>query len=133
MIKFFSGFVFFGLFFISHFSALGQGASVELEGKWVDKKMQVSYEFKADSSCWFEQAGYPVFIKSYTADVSQDPVWLEFTMSQGAMTINIPAILKVVDENTIWIEQLIPGAEYRSEFSTQDENGNNSVHVLKRE
>lgn len=80
----------------------------QLVGKWVDEERNISYEFEADNTIIFEQQGISVLVTSYTL-TEGNPMQAVFTMEQGAVTMDIPAVIQIVDEETLWIEQFAPG------------------------
>lgn len=90
----------------------------KLEGKWVDEKRKISYNFKSDGSMVFEQNGIPVFVNEVTLEAG-DPFKAQFMMRQGGNSLTIPALIKVVNEETLWIEQFAPG-QTPTTFSNRD-------------
>jgi hypothetical protein len=98
----------------------------ELTGKWVDEQKSVSYEFKSDGTIEFEQNGMSAVVTEYTLEAG-NPMKAKLTMRQGPMSMTIPALIKIVDSETLWIEQFAPGQD-PSEFS----NRPHQIHVLKK-
>lgn len=103
-----------------------QQDSISFEGKWENTRNKISYEFKSNGKVIFEQNGIPVYVNEVTFEAG-DPIKARFTLKQGNMTLIIPALIKVIDEETIWIEQFAPG-ENPTEFSQRD----HMKHVLKK-
>ena len=112
-------------------SLVAFGSDPELLGKWENKKYQVSYLFKADSSIVFEQMGYPVFVDRYSLDTTKKPQLLIMTVKQGPREVQIPALVEFVDAKTIKIEQFAP-YNNPTHFSEEADGGINKVHVLTR-
>lgn len=97
-----------------------QTKTFELTGLWKNETKQHEYHFKADSSMVFTQSGYQAFINSYTVDFTKSPAWLDMTMSVGDRQLVTPALLKIINENEIIIEQFPPGSEHPVEFSDNE-------------
>jgi hypothetical protein len=109
-----------------------QDQSIDLTGKWENTKKDIYYEFKPDSSASFSQSGYPVFINKYSLDLTRDPGWIDFTMEMGPTTLVIEGLIKIIDDNNIWIEQFGPHGAHPTEFSTEEKGNIHKIHVLKR-
>lgn len=103
---------------------------ISIFGEWENKQFQVEYRFTEDGNAYFAQGGFGQNME-YSLDTTKTPIWLDFKMSQGNYTATIPALLKIVDKNTIWIEQFSSSSKHPTEFS---ENGAtvNKKHVLTR-
>jgi len=102
-----------------------------LEGKWVDSELQIEYEFKDNKTVYFSQMGYRVTAK-YKLDKTKSPYWLDFAMETGGQALEMPGLLKIVDENTIWIEQFRPHIVHPKKFSKDSVSRERSIHILKR-
>ena len=108
------------LFFLSVLTAKAQDGSFELTGVWKNEQMKYVYHFKSDSSVFFSQSGYSAFINSYTIDTSKSPIWLDFTMKMGSRQQVIPALLEIVSEDEIIIEQFPPFSNHPVEFTENE-------------
>ena len=120
------------LLFISYGTALSQENTTDLIGFWEDSKNKITYEFKPDSSIMFYQSGQGVFVNSYTLDMTKDPGWIDFTIGNGNRKMVIQSLIKIIDKNTIWIEQGAPVGPHPTAFSNPDESGMVRIHVLYR-
>lgn len=109
-----------------------QDTSFDFTGKWEDKKLNMIYEFNPDGSIMFYQSGNGVLISSYTLDTSYEPAWIDFTIKQGSMMMEIYGLLKIVDAETIWIEQFGPAGDHPTVFSDPEGDGKYKIHVLKK-
>ena len=97
-------------------------------GEWSNDEYKIRYEFKNDSVI-FQQLNN-VINANYTIDTEKTPHHLTLTIRNGAMKMDIPALLECLDANTIVIEQFAP-ATTPTEFSK--EGGlMNRKHTLKR-
>lgn len=101
----------------------------ELIGKWVNEKAQIEYDFQKGNFLIFEQMGYPVAC-NYELDTSLDPIKLTLIFKGPAATIEIPALLKFIDNDTVIIEQFPPN-NGQVDFTPDNQNPL-SKHVLKR-
>lgn len=97
-----------------------QNKTLDLTGIWKNEKKQYEYHFKADSSMVFTQSGYPAFIDSYTVDFTKSPAWLDMTMKVGDRQMVTPALLKIINENEVIIEQFAPSSVHPVEFSDNE-------------
>lgn len=100
-----------------------------LLGDWQDEKNQVSYKFNEDNSCIFDQMGYPMFIENVIINNTKEPIWIDFTLKQGGQELTIPGLLKIIDEDTIWIEQFPPLSKHPVDFSPDETS---KIHRLKK-
>ena len=102
---------------------------IDLKGQWKNEKLDITYQFFSASKGYFIQqiAGTPF---DYTIKTDTEPYRMDMTVKSGAQELLIPALLKVVDENTIWIEQFTPMSNPTA--FTEGEDAKNRVHILKR-
>ncbi|AOW19623.1 hypothetical protein [Urechidicola croceus] len=98
----------------------------DLIGTWEDSRLKITYEFRENGSVFFNQNDTGVFVQEYIIDDSKSPIWIDFQI-QG---MKIPGLLKVIDENTIWIEQFPPYPNHPTKFSEDETMA--SMHILKR-
>ena len=111
------------------FTSFSISQDLDLTGSWEDERLQIVYRFEDDENLYFSQQGYGVFAK-YELESSYEPYRMELIMRNGPQEVRIPALLKVIDENTIWIEQFPPG-HTPVEF-TEGEKAKLLVHKLVR-
>ena len=119
------------VFCLISFSIYSQSIDVNLKGKWVDKEMQVEYNFSNNAKASFSQMGYGMSV-SYNVDFSKFPFWIDFTMQRGSNKVKIPGLLRVINKDTIWIEQFPPYAKHPTEFSEDFKSKARKIHVLVR-
>ncbi len=102
-----------------------------LKGKWIDKQLQVEYEFSNNKNAYFSQMGYgmPVY---YKVDYTQSPFWIDFTLKRAGKEIKIPGLLRVINKDTIWIEQFPPLEKHPTKFSKDFTSRTRKIHVLVR-
>lgn len=98
-------------------SLRAQSKTFDLTGIWINEDIPYEYHFKADSSLVFTQSGFPVFVDSYTVDFTKTPAWLDMTMSIGNRQMVTPALLEIIGENEIIIEQFPPSSNHPTEFT----------------
>ena len=108
------------LFFLGCLTVEAQSTTLDLTGIWKNEQMKYEYHFKSDSSVIFSQSGYSAFINSYTIDTSKSPIWLDFTMKMGSREQVIPALLEIVSEDEIIIEQFPPFSNHPVEFTENE-------------
>lgn len=108
------------LFFLGCLTVEAQSTTFDLTGIWKNEQMRYEYHFKSDSSVIFSQSGYSAFINSYTIDTSKSPIWLDFTMKMGSREQVIPALLEIVSEDEIIIEQFPPFSNHPVEFTENE-------------
>ena len=112
----------------SSFTSLACDCTKLIIGTWANDEYKVRYEFK-DNSVMFQQLT-TVINANYTIDTDKTPHQLTLTIQNGAIKLEIPALLKCVDGNTIIIEQFAP-ATVPTEF-TEDGESMNRKHILTR-
>ncbi len=112
-------------------NAFSQFKEIDLEGKWTDKELQVEYSFSKNAKAYFSQMGYGMSV-SYKVDFSQSPFWIDFTLERAGKEIKIPGLLRVVNKDTIWIEQFPPSSNHPTKFSNDFASRARSIHVLVR-
>ena len=105
------------LFFVGCVTVSAQNDAFDLTGVWKNEQKKYEYHFKSDSSVIFTQSGMSAFINSYTVDTTQSPIWLDFTMKLGSRKQIIPALLEIVSEDEIIIEQFPPYYTHPVEFT----------------
>lgn len=127
-----SSLLFICFFFTFHISGYTQDISLRLNGKWEDENLNMIYELNPDGTIMFYQSGNGVLINSYTLDLSKDPAWIDFTIQMGSQKMVIMSLLKVIDENTIWIEQGSSYGDHPTEFSDPNTEGKYKIHILKK-
>lgn len=108
------------LFFLGCLTVEAQSTTFDLTGIWKNEQMRYEYHFKSDSSVIFSQSGYSAFINSYLIDTSKSPIWLDFTMKLGGRQRVIPALLEIVSEDEIIIEQFPPYSDHPVEFTENE-------------
>lgn len=113
------------------YSAFSQSSEINLKGKWFDKDLQVEYNFSSNTKASFSQMGYGMPV-SYIIDFSKSPFWIDFTLQRGSNKMKMPGLLRVIDKNTIWIEQFPPYAKHPTEFSKDFKSKARKIHVLVR-
>ncbi|WP_347174894.1 hypothetical protein [Polaribacter uvawellassae] len=113
-------------------NAFSQFKEIDLEGKWTDKELQVEYDFSKNAKAYFSQMGYGMSV-SYKVDFSQSPFWIDFTLERAGREIKIPGLLRVIDKDTIWIEQFPPSSNHPVKFSKDFTSRARSIHILVRE
>ena len=113
------------------FTVFSQSNEINLKGKWVDKDLQVEYNFSSNSKASFSQMGYGMPV-SYKVDFSKSPFWIDFTLQRGGNKMKMPGLLRVIDKDTIWIEQFPPYAKHPTEFSKDFKSKARKIHVLVR-
>lgn len=105
------------LFFVGCVTVSAQNDAFDLTGVWKNEQKKYEYHFKSDSSVIFTQSGMSALINSYTVDTTQSPIWLDFTMKLGSREQVIPALLEIVSEDEIIIEQFPPSYTHPVEFT----------------
>lgn len=114
--------------FLGLFSSASLAQDVDLMGTWENEQMSIVYKF-SDDSMYFQQQTFGSWF-DYKMDTSQEPYSLEITLSYAGQVQIIPALLKVVDQDHIWIEQFPPGIEPTG--FTEGELGEKTIHKLTR-
>ena len=117
--------------FLFSFNTFSQLKEIDLKGKWVDKEMQVEYNFSGNSKASFSQMGYGMSV-SYKIDFSKFPYWIDFTLQRGGNKLIMPGLLKVINKDTIWIEQFPPYSKHPTKFSKDFTSRTRKIHVLVR-
>lgn len=105
------------LFFVGCVTVSAQNDAFDLTGVWKNEQLNYEYHFKSDSTVIFTQSGMSAFINSYKVDTTQSPIWLDFTMKLGSRKQIIPALLEIVSEDEIIIEQFPPYYTHPLEFT----------------
>ena len=105
------------LFFVGCVTVSAQNDAFDLTGVWKNEQLNYEYHFKSDSTVIFTQSGMSAFINSYKVDTTQSPIWLDFTMKLGSRKQIIPALLEIVSEDEIIIEQFPPYYTHPVEFT----------------
>lgn len=118
-------------FCLISFSAFCQSSEINLKGKWIDKDLQVEYNFSSSTKASFSQMGYGMPV-SYKVDFSKSPFWIDFTLQRGSNKMKMPGLLRVINKDTIWIEQFPPYAKHPTEFSEDFKSKARKIHVLVR-
>lgn len=113
------------------FSTKAIAQEVNLDGAWHNQKAQIVYEFKADNQLYFSQMGY-VVAAGYTLDTSVNPHRMDLVITQGGQKMTIPALIEIVDEQTIIIEQFSPYSK-PTEFSPDDATPNSKYILTRKE
>lgn len=109
--------------------ASAQSVRDQLSGSWKNEGQQVEYHFQEDGHLEFVQNGMSVMVNEYSLEEGEELHKLVFTMSMGPQTMEIPALLKVVSKDEIWIEQFAPGVTLPDAFSEEAYK----KHVLHRQ
>lgn len=117
--------------FLFSFNAFSQLDEINLKGEWKDKDLQVEYRFSDDTKAYFSQMGYGMSV-TYKVDFSKTPFWIDFTMQRGEIKVKIPGLLRIINKDTIWIEQFPPYAKHPVEFSKDFKSKTRTIHVLVR-
>ena len=105
------------LFFVGCVTVSAQNDAFDLTGVWKNEQLNYEYHFKSDSTVIFTQSGMSALINSYTVDTTQSPIWLDFTMKLGSREQVIPALLEIVSEDEIIIEQFPPYSTHPVKFT----------------
>lgn len=113
------------------FNTFSQSNGLNLKGKWLDKQLQVEYEFTNEKDAFFSQMGYGMPI-SYKLDYTQSPFWIDFTLKRGGKEVKIPGLIRVINKDTIWIEQFPPFSKHPTKFSKDFTSRTRKIHVLVR-
>ena len=108
-----------------------QFKDINISGKWEDKEMKVEYNFSTKDKAYFSQMGYGMPL-SYKVDITKSPYWIDFTIERGGNKIKIPGLLRIIDKDTIWIEQFPPYSKHTTEFSEDFKSKSRKIHVLVR-
>ena len=114
-----------------HLNAFSQIKEIDIKGKWVDKELQVEYTFANNGIANFSQMGYGMTV-AYKIDASKFPYWIDFTLKRGGNKMKMPGLLKVINKDTIWIEQFTPYSKHPKEFSKDFISRTRKIHVLVR-
>lgn len=105
-----------------------------LEGLWKTRDENVSYHFKADSSIVFTHYEEKVFIKKYVIKTNTQPNILLLYINQGRSQLLITALIEIIEDNCIRIEQFQPFiSEIPKMFSNMDSDNYKNQHLLFRE
>ena len=113
------------------FNGFSQSHEINLKGKWIDKDLQVEYNFSSNTNASFSQMGYGMSV-SYKVDFSKSPFWIDFTLQRGGNKLKMPGLLRVINKDTIWIEQFAPLTNHPTEFSKDFKSKARKIHVLVR-
>jgi len=118
---------------ITFFSATLSESEQEFSiiGKWEDKEMQVEYEFAENNHVYFSQMGYGIQA-TYKINKDKSPNWIDFTMKRGNNSLEIPGLLKIKNNDTIWIEQDAPRLTHLTNFSKDSTSRARKIHILTR-
>ena len=120
--------LFLSLYSLSTFS---QTEKIDLKGKWEDKQMKVEYHFSTDTKAYFSQMGYGMSV-SYKIDQTISPFWIDFTLDRGGQKMKMPGLLRIINKDTIWIEQFPPYSKHPTKFSKDFKSRTRKIHVLVR-
>ena len=93
--------------------------------------MQVEYDFTSNTKAYFSQMGYGMSV-SYTIDFSKPIYWIDFTLQRAGQKMKMPGLLKILNKDTIWIEQFPPYSEHPTKFSKDFTSRTRKIHVLVR-
>lgn len=118
------------LYFIS-ISVSSQSSEINLKGKWIDKELKVEYNFSSNSEASFSQMGYGMPV-TYKVDFSKSPFWIDFTLQRGSNKLKMPGLLRIINKDTIWIEQFPPFSKHPTAFSKDFKSKSRKIHVLVR-
>ena len=113
------------------FNAFSQSEEINIKGKWIDKELKVEYYFSSNDKANFSQMGYGMAL-SYKVDFSKSPFWIDFTMQRGGNKLKMPGLLRVINKDTIWIEQFAPYSKHPTQFSKDFISRSRTIHVLVR-
>ena len=116
------------IFFLSlGFTKSEQTVKTKLLGTWENTALDVVYEF-GEEYVYFSQGGFGQQME-YTIDDSHQPVWVDFTLKQGTITLKIPGLLELKNDTTLVIEQFAPSSDHPTEF-TKEPTLRNQQHLL---
>jgi len=114
------------------FNSFGQSQEVDIKGKWEDKELQVEYDFSSSTKARFSQMGYGMSV-SYVVDFSKSPYWIDFTLQRGGDKMKMLGLLRVINTDTIWIEQFPSLSKHPTKFSKDFISRTRKIHVLVRQ
>lgn len=112
-------------------AAFSQTEKINLQGEWEDKQMKVKYHFSSDTKAYFSQMGYGMSV-SYKIDETISPHWIDFTLERGGQKMKMPGLLRIINKDTIWIEQFPPYSKHPTKFSKDFKSRTRKIHVLVR-
>lgn len=119
------------LLMLQCFNAFSQSKELNIKGKWVDKEMNVEYNFSSNSKASFSQMGYGMSV-TYKVDFSKSPYWIDFTLERAGNKMKMPGLLRMINKDTIWIEQFPPYSKHPTVFSKDFTSRTRKIHVLVR-
>lgn len=111
--------------------AFCQSEEINIKGKWEDKEMHVEYHFSSTTKASFSQMGYGMSV-SYEVDFSKSPYWIDFTLQRAGNKMKMLGLLRVINKDTIWIEQFSPHSKHPTKFSKDFTSRTRKIHVLVR-
>ena len=119
------------LLLLQCFTTYSQSKELNIKGKWVDKEMKVEYNFSSNSKASFSQMGYGMSV-TYEVDFSKSPYWIDFTLQRAGNKMKMPGLLRVINKDTIWIEQFPSYSKHPTKFSKDFTSRTRKIHVLVR-
>jgi len=108
-----------------------QSEEINITGKWEDKELHVEYDFSSTNTASFSQMGYGMSV-SYEVDFSKSPYWIDFTLQRAGNKMKMLGLLRIINKDTIWIEQFSPGSKHPTKFSKDFISRTRKIHVLVR-
>ena len=114
-----------------NFTMFSQSKEVDIRGEWEDKEMNVEYNFSSNTKASFSQMGYGMSV-SYKIDFSKSPYWIDFTLERAGNKMKMPGLLRIINTNTIWIEQFPMHSKHPTKFSKDFTSRTRKIHVLVR-
>ncbi len=113
------------------FNMFSQSKEVDIRGEWEDKEMNVEYNFSSNTKASFSQMGYGMSF-SYVVDFSKSPYWIDFTIERAGNKMKMPGLLRIINTDTIWIEQFAAHSKHPTKFSKDFTSRTRKIHVLVR-
>jgi len=117
--------------FLVPMNTFSQLEEINIKGKWEDKELQVEYNFSSTTEARFSQMGYGMSV-SYEVDFSKSPYWIDFTLLRGGSKMKMFGLLRILNKDTIWIEQFSPHLKHPTKFSKDFISRTRKIHVLVR-
>ncbi len=111
--------------------AFSQSKEINIKGKWEDKELQVEYNFSSTTKASFSQMGYGMSV-FYEVDFSKSPYWIDFTLQRAGNKMKMLGLLRIINKDTIWIEQFSPHSKHPTKFSKDFTSRTRKIHVLVR-
>lgn len=103
-----------------------------MTGTWTNSSaFPTEYDFRDNGTVYFAQAGFSSMMK-YHLDESKNPIWIDFETTRGKNTVVIPGLMKIIQQDTIIIEQFSPTSNHPTWFTPAEEQSNNKHSFLRK-